>query len=459
MQREFRYQTPVSAPADAVFEWYTRPGALERLTPGTMTFEVLERQGDLQSNGRVAARIKKGPLSLKWVAQHSGFDRAQRRFADTKIGGIVGWEHIHSVLPDNSGGCILDDRIQYRIPGFPIGWILDYAMRRDMARVFRFRHTLLALDIQRHLAAPRRSLRIGVTGATGLVGSALCAFLSTGGHRVIAFSRPGRPAPGFLSESIEWDPQRGATHPAQLEGFDAIVHLAGENIASRRWSARQKALIRDSRVEGTKTIAGQMAACKNPPRVFVCASAIGYYGDRRDEVLSEQSAAGLDFLAGVCQEWESAGDAARHRGIRTVHMRFGIILSAAGGALRKMLMPFRMGAGGRIGSGDQWMSWISLYDAVAALHHAIVNESVVGPVNAVSPAPVTNLEFTKTLGRVLRRPTIAPLPAGVVSLAFGEMGESLLLGSQRVVPERLQATRFAFAHPELEGALRFELGL
>ncbi len=292
-------------------------------------------------------------------------------------------------------------------------------------------------------------MHIAVSGSGGLIGSALVPSLAGGGHRVSRLVRGL--APG--ADAIRWDPARGVRDAALLEALDGVVHLAGENIAAGRWTPRRKAEIRRSRVEGTRRLCEALARLVKRPKVLVSTSAIGYYGDRGDQVLQEDSPAGNDFLAGVCREWEAATEPATGAGIRVVHLRFGVVLSPAGGALRKMLTPFRMGVGGRIGSGRQFMSWIALDDVVGAIQHALATEALAGVVNAVAPSPVTNAEFTRVLAHVLRRPALFPVPAFGLRLAFGEMADALLLSSQRVVPARLQASGFTFRFPELEGAL------
>jgi hypothetical protein len=296
-------------------------------------------------------------------------------------------------------------------------------------------------------------MQIAVSGSSGLIGSALLPILTTGGHRVTRLVRKGA-----AGDDVAWDVARGVQDPSRLEGVEAVVHLAGENIAAGRWSASRKEEIRRSRVEGTRRLCESLARLSRRPKVLVSASAIGFYGDRGDEILREDSAPGSDFLAQVCRDWEAAGEPATRAGMRVVHLRFGMILSPAGGALKKMLLPFKMGAGGRIGSGAQFMSWIAIDDAIGAIHHAIVTEALQGPVNVVAPTPVSNAEFTRTLARVLSRPAIAPMPAFAARLAFGELADALLLTSQRVMPTRLQATDYRFRHPELEGALRHLLG-
>lgn len=296
-------------------------------------------------------------------------------------------------------------------------------------------------------------MRILISGSHGLVGKALIGSLQVDGHEIF---RLVRYAPREEAE-VEWSPDRYSIALARLEGFDAAVHLAGESIAEGRWTDEKKKRIRESRTRGTQLLSDALANLSDPPRVLISASAIGYYGNRGDELLTEQSAPGDDFLADVCVAWEKATSLPKENGIRTVNARFGIILDKEGGALAKMLPPFRMGVGGRIGSGKQWMSWIALDDVVGGIKFALTNDSLQGPVNFVAPVPVTNAEFTKTLGRALSRPTIFPIPAFGVRLLFGEMADALLLSSQRVEPERLKTSDYPFKFLQLEAALQHVL--
>ena len=299
-------------------------------------------------------------------------------------------------------------------------------------------------------------MNILVSGSTGLVGTALIPALTAAGHEVIRLVRSKSRTPS--KEIIGWDPAASYIDAVGLEGLDAIVHLAGEPIASGRWNPAKKARIRDSRVQGTRLLCETLSHVARPPATLICASAIGYYGDRGDEVLSESSTCGKGFLAEVCRDWEAAADPARQKGIRVVNTRFGVILSTGGGALAKMLTPFKMGVGGIIGSGRQYMSCIAIDDCVGAIVHALNTAAVAGPLNVVGPTPVTNREFTKTLGRVLGRPTILPMPAFAARLAFGEMADELLLGSDRVEPKKLQDSGYSFRHRDIETALRHVLG-
>jgi uncharacterized protein (TIGR01777 family) len=294
---------------------------------------------------------------------------------------------------------------------------------------------------------------VSVTGSSGMLGSALVTSLIADGHSVIRLIRR-EPRPG--ERALRWNPASGAVDPAAGPALaDAVVHLAGANVASR-WTDARKRLIRDSRVVTTRRLVETFSRLPRPPSVFVSASAIGYYGHRGDEILTEESGPGTGFLAEVAREWEAASAPAIVRGVRVVNLRIGIVLSPARGALAKMLLPFRLGLGGAYGDGRQWMSWIALEDVIGAFRHVLATETLRGPVNAVAPTAVTNAEFTRTLARVLRRPTLLPMPASALRLILGEMAE-LLLSSQRVTPTRLQGSGYTFRHPTLEGALRSAL--
>jgi uncharacterized protein (TIGR01777 family) len=302
-------------------------------------------------------------------------------------------------------------------------------------------------------------MKVIVTGATGLVGRALIRSLLADGQQVTRLVRgeaQGFRAPG--TTAVHWEPDSGVIDAKELEGHDAAVHLAGESIADGRWDEEKKRRIRESRVKGTRLIAETLAGLNEKPKTLVSASATGFYGDRGDEILREESASGEGFLSEVCREWEKATLAASQAGIRVTHVRIGVVLSAEGGALDKMLKPFKLGLGGRVGSGRQYMSWITLDDLIAVIKRALTDESLRGPVNAVAPNPVTNEEFTKALGRVLGRPTFMSVPAFAARLAFGEMADALLLSGARVEPARLKDAGFEFKQPEIEGALRQVLG-
>jgi len=298
-------------------------------------------------------------------------------------------------------------------------------------------------------------VNVAVSGASGLIGAALVSSLEAQGHRAIRLVRR-MPRPD--EDALRWDPSTGVLTPAGPSVADAVVHLAGDSILGLRWTAEKKRRIRESRVTATRLLVQTLTRLPKPPAVLVGASGIGYYGSRGDEVLTEDSRVGTGFLADLARDWEAATAPAMAMGIRVVNLRIGVVLSAKGGALAAMLTPFRLGMGGVIGDGTQWMSWIALDDIIGAIRHVLERDALRGPVNAVAPAPATNAEFTRTLGRVLGRPTLVPLPAFAAHLALGEMADELLLTSQRVLPARLEASSYTFRHPTLEGALRAALG-
>ncbi|MGH3147737.1 MAG: TIGR01777 family oxidoreductase [Rubrobacter sp.] len=291
-------------------------------------------------------------------------------------------------------------------------------------------------------------MNVLISGATGIIGTTLIPELEAAGHRVTRLTRSPR-----SGDDVGWDPGAGSID-GDLEGTDAVVHLAGESIAEGRWTPEKKRRILESRRSGTRLLAQTIAALPTPPHVMVSASAVGYYGDRGNELLTEESGPGTGFLAEVCREWEAGADPAREAGIRVVHPRIGIVLSTRGGALGATLPIFKLGAGGKIGSGKQYWSWISLDDVAGSFVHALTNESVSGPVNVGSPNPLTNAEYTKVLGRVLNRPTVFPVPATAARIVLGGMADELLLASQRMQPSRLEETSYEYRHTDLEEALK-----
>jgi uncharacterized protein (TIGR01777 family) len=350
----------------------------------------------------------------------------------------------------------LEDAIEYRLPFGRLGDMLGHRfVERKLERVFRYRHRVTGADL--HLITDLRkqaAMKILITGATGLVGTELASLLMTQGHEVFRLTRKAPREPN----DIPWDPATGNIPKARLEGLDAVVHLAGENIAGARWTPAVKERLRASRVEATRLLCETLAELQAPPKTLICASAIGYYGDRGDELLTEDSANGTGFLAELCRDWEAAAEPARKKGIRVVNVRIGVVLTPKGGALAKMLTPFKFGVGGVVGSGKQYWSWVAIDDVIGAIYHCLTRAEISGPVNAVAPNSTTNADFTKTLGGVLHRPTIFPMPAFAARLALGEMADELLLSSARVVPKRLQETAYQFRCPTLELALQHVLG-
>ena len=455
MNECFTQQLHLPVAAEEAFQWHGRPGALERLIPPWEPVQISERGEGIQDDSIVKLQLKLGPAKLTWIAKHHDYQKG-RSFRDTQTSGpFAHWEHLHEFKANGDGNGVLTDHVEYRAPGGAVGRLLGGAfIKRKLKSMFAYRHKTTFNDLAAHAKyGEQGAMSVAVTGSSGLVGSTLVPMLTTGGHRVTKLIRSD------AGESdIEWDPQADTFDAKALDGVDAVVHLAGENIAAARWSEKVKERIRSSRVHGTRVLCEGLAKMQKPPKVLVCASAIGFYGDRSDEIMTEESVAGAGFLAELAQEWEAATAPAREAGIRGVNFRFGVILSPRGGALAKMLLPFKLGMGGRVGSGRQYWSWISIDDAAGAIHHALLTSSLRGPVNAVAPNPVTNIEFTKALGQVLRRLTIVPMPAFAARLAFGAMADELLLASTRVEPKQLVQSGYEFRQPTLGAALRHLLG-
>jgi uncharacterized protein (TIGR01777 family) len=450
-------QSRLSVPAEEAFAWHRRPGAFERLSPPWERIEVLERSGGIEDGSRVALRVRSGPLRFRWVAVHRDYV-PDRQFVDEQVEGpFTHWAHLHRVDSLGPDASIVIDRVEFAPPFGTLGAASGmWVARPRIERMLAYRHRVLPADLRDHARyRDRPRLRIAVTGATGLLGSALIPFLTTGGHLVTPIVR-GTPRPG----QIGWDPSAGRLDPGQLEGMDAVIHLAGENVGAR-WTRERKRRIAESRIRGTRLLAETLAKLRRPPKVLVSASAIGVYGDRGDEALSESSPipqGDSDFFVELGRHWEGATEPARAAGIRVALTRFGIVLTPAGGALKRMLLPFRMGAGGKIGSGRQWVSWVAIDDLIGGIHHAIMNDSLSGPVNLTAPASLPSREFAATLGRILGRPSLVPAPAFALKLMFGEMADTALLSSQRVLPVELSNAGYQFRYPDLGSALRHVLG-
>lgn len=451
----FTRSVRIERPAAEVFAWHERPGAFARLTPPWERVEVTAHSGGIRDGARVSLRTRVGPVWARWEIVHRDY-REGRQFCDVLLEGpFAKWEHLHAFAPAGPDACVLTDEIRFRLPLGVLGrWGGGAFTRGQLERMFAYRHAVTKADLEQ--GAPGPAPAVLVTGASGVVGRVLVPFLQTQGHPVRQLGR-GRPRD---ADEFQWDPATGTIDAAALEGVGAIVHLAGANVAAGRWTAKRKAEISESRVQGTRTLAAALKAIEpsRRPEVFVSASAVGFYGPRGDEPLEEDSASGGGFLADVCRAWEGEVAAIATLGVRTVVLRTGVVLTPAGGALAKMLPAFRAGVAGRIGNGKQWMSWIAPDDLAAMYATAVRDRSWRGPFNAVAPGAVTNAGFTATLARILRRPAMLPLPAGVLRVVFGEMAEETLLASTRAVPGRPAAAGFAWRHRELEPALRHVLG-
>jgi len=458
-----RIASDLAAPAtlEDVWDWHLRDGALERLLPPWESVELVERGPGVEEGARTTVRVGAGPFTIDWVSEHLAPD-PPRAFSEFQVEGpFARWQHRHLFCPLEGGGCEVEDRIEYELPLEPCaGLAIGRLVRERVERGIAYRHRVLARDFERHrLAGLAPGRRVAITGMSGMVGATLARVLSTGGHAPIAVVRDGSDPPGAARDAVRWDIAAGTIDAAALESLDAVVHLAGEPIAGERWTPEKKRRILDSRVEGTGLLARALARLERPPRVLVCASAVGFYGDRGDRRLDEASAAGDGFLADVVRAWEEAAEPARVAGIRVVHLRLGLVLWPAGGALERLLLPARAGFGGRLGSGRQWWSWVGLDDVVGAVLHAIATDRLAGPVNVAAPNPVTNAEFTEVLARVLNRPALLPAPAVALRAVLGgEAADELLLSSARVLPSALERSGYVFSDPVLEAALRHQLG-
>lgn len=453
---EYTARTELDVDAQELYAWHARPGAFERLAPPWQDLEVVRREGSITDGSVLEFKVKQGPFAMTWEAHHDQHVEGQQFRDVQRRGPFSHWAHVHRFEDLGPGRSALDDRVEYRLPLGPLGKLFGgWATRRFLDQMFDFRHRRTMDDVMRHKTyADRPRQKVAITGASGLVGTALSSFLTTGGHEVLPVVR--RDA---REGQIFWKPSDGEIDAAGFEGLDAVVHLAGENIAGRRWNEEHKQRVMESRRQGTRLLCEALAGLERKPRVLLSTSAIGIYGDRGDEVLTEDSAHGDLFLSEVCEAWEEETAAAEAAGIRVVHLRIGLVMTAKGGVLGQVLTLFKLGGGGKLGSGDQYMSWVALDDVVGAIQHALFDEEMRGPVNVVGPAPVTNAAWTKTLGKVLGRPTIAPAPAFALRAALGrQMADELLLASQRVLPKRLEEAGFQFSYPTLESAFRHTLG-
>ncbi|MGV9798325.1 TIGR01777 family oxidoreductase [Mycobacterium sp. NPDC003449] len=444
------YTSVLDAPREEVFDWHARPGAIHRLLPPWQPVNVVSEAASLAAGRAVLAL----PGGLRWTAQHQpGAYRRQAGFADALVHdglrslplGLLGsWRHEHRFDVVDTGRTRITDRVDTRVPA---------GLLRQM---FRYRHRQLAEDLAGHQWSREHGVRpatVAVTGSTGLIGTALSAFLSTGDYRVIRLVRHQPQGEG----ERRWDPD--SPDAGLLDGVDAVVHLAGASIAGR-FTAAHKEAVRNSRIEPTRRLAECAAAATEGPSTFVCASAIGMYGDDRGDVeLDESASKGGGFLSDVVADWEEATMAAAAAGLRVVNVRTGIVQTPRGATLRLLRPLFAAGVGGRLGSGRQWLSWIDIDDLIDIYHRALVDPTLSGPVNAVAPHPVRNEQYTHWLARILHRPALIPVPGFGPAILLGEQGaRELAMASQRVVPRRLIEDGHRFRRPTLEQCLRHQLG-
>jgi len=456
-ERVFRRETLLPVPPAEAFRWHLAPGALTRLSPGFEDVRLIE-EPPVEVGARGVLAVRKGPLTLRWVARITEVDHTARRFVDEQESGpFRSWRHSHTLeAAGDPGSSRLVDEVRWRAPLGPLGNALaPLFIERQLERLFAWRHRTTAHDLALHARYSLPRQRIALTGASGFVGSRLAALLTTGGHEVLRLVRRAPRAPG----EVRWDPQAGSVDTTALEGLDAVVHLAGEPVVGLRWTAAKKQRIAASRIQGSAALVAALGRLRRPPRTFVAASAIGYYGERGDEVLTESSAGGSGFLADTCAAWEAETRAARAFA-RVVQLRLGVVLDPAGGALRAMLPAFRCGVGGPLAGGRMWFPWVALDDVLGAFVHALARKDLAGPVNLAAPGELRQGEFARILGAALRRPAFSPAPRFAVRALLGrQQADEMLLASVRVAPAALQSSGFSFRWPEAGPALAHALGV
>lgn len=451
----FNYTSRYDCPVQLLYDYHSRPGALERLLPPWDRTMVLSKSGTINEGDEVTVRMRFGPLGFRFVARHTKNDPG-RMFVDEQFRGPFQlWRHRHLFSGDQQHAT-LDDEIDLLLPGHSLMPAMVFAqVDRQLIRMFRHREQLLRHDLELHQRCSGRPLRILISGASGVLGTELVPLLTTGGHQIW---RLVRRTPDSGKNEIFWDPDKGMLKADDLPELDAVIHLAGEYIGLSRWSEEKKRRVLDSRVNGTSLLVNTMLALPRPPKTFLTASAVGFYGNSGSHLISEEQEPGSDFISQVCQAWETAARPAAAGGIRTVMLRLGVGLTPRGGALERILAAAPLGFPARFSHGNQYISWISSDDMIGAMLHALTCDELHGPVNIAAPEPVTNRELMRTLAKLCRRPLLPPIPASFLRLMYGQMAPEILLSGCRVATTKLQSSGYRFRHPTLDSALRFLLG-
>jgi uncharacterized protein len=456
----FIKRTEIPATNKETFDYHTREGALERLVPPWSILTVTNHDGNIKDGAMSTFKVTLGFIGFHWKAAHFGYVQ-DWQFQDKMVKGpFQTWTHTHSFTPDKIGRCKMEDKIAYSPPFGKLGaMLLNNTIQNNLNQLFHYRHRILRNDINLwKLAARIKGQKILITGSNGLIGSSLIPLLTAAGeHKVTRLERPFSKRNDIRSRSLFWDPSSDKVNLKDLEGFDVVVHLAGENIFGR-WTDSKKQRILGSRVKSTRLLCDSLIKLANPPSTLICASATGFYGNRGNEVLTEESKPGFGFLSEVCRKWEESTQIAKDVGIRVVNSRFGVVLTPKGGILQKLLALSRFGMGLRFGHENQYISWVSIEDVIGSIFYSIINSSIRGPVNVVSPHPVTNLEFSNTLARIIKSKITLPVSQKLATMMFGELADSTMGSSALVVPKKLSLAGYRFINQELEDALRLLLG-
>ncbi len=448
-------RTKINAPIQRLFAWHERNGAVLRLTPPWAPLKMIARSGDgVQKGVKVIFKLSLFKIPMAWEAEH--FDYQENKvFKDRQVKGPFSkWEHTHRFYPDGRHGSIMEDKVEFKLP---FGWLSRpfYGVaKKEFERMFAYRHRVLKYDLEHHVNRTEKK-RILVSGAGGTIGSMLIPFLQTCGHEVIRLVRKNNDlSPG----EYFWDPYKGILDLEAVGPIDAVINLNGVDISRGRWTERQKKRIIDSRIIPTRLLVDKMKDLDPKPEVFISSSAIGFYGEGNTAVLTETSNMGNCFISNVCRQWETASADAQKVGIRTVQLRIGVVLTPSGGALARMELPFKVGCGVRLAHGGQYMSWISMDDALSGILHILSNDKIQGPVNLTAPNPITNKDFSNTLAKVFSKRVFFTLPRFIALVLWGEMGKETLLTSALVRPEKLLENGFLFQHETLFPALKDLLG-
>ncbi|MDA3834385.1 MAG: TIGR01777 family oxidoreductase [Spirochaetales bacterium] len=451
---QFKQTSTLPVNVKTCFKWHEQAGALERCIPPWEHVQVIKRTGSIQPGGSVELIIHPGGIPLKWISHHIEYER-NVFFKDIQFKGpFKSFSHTHNFYREkkDTASTLVDD-IRYELPGGPIGNLFHHSIHRQLEQSFRYRHHMLYHDLAMHQQAPPQPLTIRISGASGLIGQNLVPFLTTGGHRVIKLVR----CPPSGQDELYWNPGKNELDLSTLDQIDAVINLSGENIGEGRWTVAKKKKIIDSRMQTTRLLVKKIQERSQKPQVFLSSSAIGYYGNRGLDEMSETSVKGDDFISDVCDSWEKEALKAADD-MRVVTLRIGVVLTPKGGALARLLTPAKFGLGGPLGHGRQIISWISMNDLIYSFHHCLFHTEITGPINLTGPNPVSNRHLAQVLGKKLKRPSFLPIPAKVITLAFGQMGKEIPLASTAALPEKLIQTGFHFSHATVDTALNYLIG-